>query len=897
MPRRRKINFHPTLDRLIFSIALKSLKGAIPMDVPKINNIIKTNLNKQVSAAKIVKSANSNLPLYSKLIVDKQIATNTRNKKTLSQADINTDVLKQISQDLYNKSINNKYIIELFPDIELAIQILVSSILSPKKMNGSILNYSFKAELEFEPTLTSDILTFIKTEINKYYKIDDDLPRMLREALFEKGAYITAIIPESSVDEVINSDLIQKYSSESVKLVTQEIIKPKGLLYEGQTLNFYSAENKPLDKTLQDLINDNVFTITDNYEAFKLNDAKRKLTSAYVKSKIKNRKPSMSLEDLNYLDIFRDRNSTMTSSLNNEIPKIKIKKDSYRYSIGRPMFLKLPMEAVIPIFPPNDSTQHIGYFVLVDENGCPISTQSAPTPVVTTTNIIPTDNSKGTTSLTSKAYNNLVAKDTQVDVKELFTNYKSIIENALYEKVKKSIYGIDQSFKDFNDIYYLMFTRAIAGQRTGVVFIPKELVSYIAFDHNTNGTGKTLLNNLSILSSLRAILLFSKIMSYAKSAIDVTTVTVSLDPNDPDPNKTIEMIADQVLKVRQNLVPLFTANPVELADRLQRAGLRFNYENHPGLPITKIDYESTPMQHTVADTDLDDTIRKQMIMGLGLAPEMVDNAFSPEFATSVVANNILLSKRVFLYQSIFTPQLHHLISIIIENDEIIRGKFYKLILKNKDTILRAFKQEAAELSNLDEAEFCDKVITTIINNLEVSLPKPDNTNINNLSNEFNIYKDNLTNFVNSVVSEEIVPEDLAGDLANHIGSIKNVFIHHLLRKWAAENDYYPEALAAIENETPKENELPASIKDIINYLTNLYSLGTGFMANMTRYKEAISKDFENNNIDGQGSSGISSGGSDYDQTGSSDEASSEKEGNAEDYGFSEDEGNDDALKF
>ena len=56
--------------------------------------------------------------------------------------------------------------------------------------------------------------------------------------------------------------------------------------------------------------------------------------------------------------------------------------------------------------------------------------------------------------------------------------------------------------------------------------------------------------------------------------------------------------------------------------------------------------------HIKPDTELEEELDKRAIMALGLTPEIVDTGFSPEFATTVVANNVLLAKRVIRIQEI-----------------------------------------------------------------------------------------------------------------------------------------------------------------------------------------------------------------------------------------------------
>jgi hypothetical protein len=257
-------------------------------------------------------------------------------------------------------------------------------------------------------------------------------------------------------------------------------------------------------------------------------------------------------------------------------------------------------------------------FILLDETGKPLNTEIKDTDMSQLNSVINQSSQGSQLTPVQKAYNSLVGDNTtNVDINQLFNLYKDVLERQIYQSVKNSLYGSNIEIANKNDIYFLMFTRALAEQRTSVLYVPKEMLVYFAFYYNELGLGKSLLENLSVLCSLRAILLFSKVMAYAKQSIDVTKVNIALDPNDPDPEKTIEQVQDSVLKLRQNYFPLGINNPVDLVNWIQRAGLQFSYSNNPLLPNIQIDFENANIQHTVPSSELEEDLRKQTILALG----------------------------------------------------------------------------------------------------------------------------------------------------------------------------------------------------------------------------------------------------------------------------------------
>lgn len=796
--------------------------------------IIQKNKQKKLVANKIIESNYQNIPVLSKL----NRTSNSIIKNEDIFANINYSIFESIHTRLRNLKENNENIIKLFPDIELAIQILISSILSPKKMTNFELQYKIKDKITVPNAITTEFINKIKEYIDIEYEIEDKLPNILREALFNSGAYVVAIIPESSVDEVINSDILSKLSTESYKE------KVDSLLYTiSKPLNLISNvnENKELKtKGLKECL-ETIFisssNVTDNYNILKLNNLKEKIRKSIIKKSING--SSLSLEDVNkiqYIDIFRER-----SNKTKPIEIVKTKKETYRKSIGKPLLYNIPTESIIPVINTKDKEKHIGYFVLLDENGNPLSLNMPKNFYNSISDIISGSTNQAQLSITQKAYRNLIYDNTQdLNTKDLFNTFKEIVEYNLYNTIKNSIYDSNVNIESREDIYYLMFARALSNQKTNILYLPTELVVYFAFNFNEVGIGKSLLENMNILASMRAIVLFSRIIAYTKQSIDVTKVNVSLDPNDPDPEKTIEQIQDKVLKLRQNYFPLGINNPVDLVDWIQRAGLQFAYENHPGLPNIQLNFENANLTHTVPSDELEEELRKRMIISLGLSPETVDSGFTPEFATTVVNNNILLSKRVMLYQKKLCRLLEDFIYKVVINDENIFTPLKNLIKNNIEFVTKYLTDDEKQLLQTNEDNFLNSYIEKILLNLEISLPLPENTNLTNLSAEFDIYKESLEKIIDSVVSTEIFSEDISGDLANHIDTIKNNIKHHLIRKWITENNFISEALD-ISKPMTKENKL---LEQLVTYLYTIIKNSDIFLKSLQDRKEQSNKILE-----------------------------------------------------
>ena len=837
----------------------------MPVNPSSLVSIINQNKDKKLVATKIIETNPKVLPVLPKLISDHETSRSMLTKD--DRLNINRGLLENIYNKIKAVKQNNKNIIKLFPDIELAIQILVSSILSPKKMTDIQLNYKLDKNFTINSVILASIIEKVKTYMNDEYELEEKLPEILREALFNTGAYALAIIPESSVDEVINTDLLASYSTEDFKrradILIANLVKPINILNTARENVELAASPKP-ENFIGHIASEQFVSITDNIGVLRFNAIREKINKSVVNNALKKNISisTESREKLEYLDIFRQKTSI---TAHKDIEFIKTKTETKRKSVGKPMVIKIPTEAVIPIFIPGDETEHIGYFILLDETGKPMNTDVKDTDLNHLNSVInQTGQQASNLTPVQKAYSSLVGDtNSNIDINQLFNLYKEVLERQIYQSVKNSLYGSNIEIANKNDIYFLMFTRALADQRTSILYVPKDLLVYFAFYYNELGIGKSLLENLSVLCSLRAILLFSKVMSHAKQSIDVTKVNIELDPNDPDPEKTIEQVQDSVLKLRQNFLPLGLSNPADLLTWIQRAGLQFSYSNNPLLPNIKIDFENANLQHTIPSSELEEDLRKQTILALGLTPETIDNGFTPEFATTVVNNNILLSKRISIYQKALIKHLSAMLASIIYNDEDLRNELRKEILENLDSLNEQLSDEEKQLLTKSKDEFIEYFLNKFGESLYIELPKPENTNLTNLSAEYDIYKENLEKVLDSVLSSEIFSENIAGELSNHIDTIKNIYKHHLLRAWMTNNNFYPEVLefGKLNNDTDDADKLIELIKE---HLVGASRNSDKLLNLLQTYKDALNKDLEKLNGEGgaSSSSGSYGGGSD-----------------------------------
>ena len=168
------------------------------------------------------------------------------------------------------------------PDVELAKQILVTSIISPNDLVSTEIFFNLDDSSDYLGTAGKSMLKSVEDTMKKHFKIEKCLQPYLEASLFDDGSVPVIVLPESSLDHAINSgNIISKESigdfiSQSTGTVKSLgiLINPKGDegndLYTQLTASIESISlNRPMeyDPKISDKMN---ITIIDNYEALKL---------------------------------------------------------------------------------------------------------------------------------------------------------------------------------------------------------------------------------------------------------------------------------------------------------------------------------------------------------------------------------------------------------------------------------------------------------------------------------------------------------------------------------------------------------------------------------------------------------------------------------------------------
>ena len=299
--------------------------------------------------------------------------------------------------------------------------------------------------------------------------------------------------------------------------------------------------------------------------------------------------------------------------------------------------------------------------------------------------------------------------------------YTGIIENDLVNRLRNGLYGEEFELGAATDIYRIMLYRSLKNQNTQLLYIPAELVVYMAFDYNKHGIGQTLLTQSKILSSMRSVLLFAETMSGVRNAVGRKRANISVDPEDPDPEKTISDVQAAILESSHRGFPLASPDPGQTLDYLNRAGFDFSINvESDNYPTTKVEFDDYNSNVQAGSPELQDRLRRMHISGFGMNPELVDPQSSPDFATSVVNNNLIMTRRVIRYQKRFTRMVSKFTQLVSNHSANIRAKLAEVM-----------EEQKAKLTTEQKRENTEALIDQFVEAITVTLPTPDTTALTN----------------------------------------------------------------------------------------------------------------------------------------------------------------------
>ena len=754
-------------------------------------------------------------PIQYESMIPKIVKQEVKKSRTVKELDFKN--LVKLAKHAENQEDLVKSIKEIFPDIELAIELVTSLITAPNDMTDGTLNYkmgNFSLPTEVASMATGLISTYMDTT----YNIEDKLNSIIEESLFTKGSFIELNIPPKNI-----SDLLTKVKKDTTVGV-ESILKTNG--------DVLSSIKKDEDGIFEFTSNPSII-LSEMFEEKRLETILDSALDDNITAGVEN----LIMSDSGYGIMNEDD-----------------------ISADKPIIKKIASSKVIPVANSEDPSKHYGYFIILDQKKTSKATGGNERRIG--------DNGSDLLNKVNQSLKGMTAKAPELtsidDLRDVVikTKLQKYLDNSNYKNFSNIEFDID------DDLILDMAESIINKSPISVLFMPSSLVSYYAINFRSNGMGESLLERLTVLMSMRAILVFTKMLSYIKSSVTTTDVKVDLDPDDPEYRKSMEAIMAEVIKNRQVSMPIGILNTDDLTDWVHKLGFSFNFK-HPGLPDVNIDIEERANEINPIDDGLKEDIDKLIITSLYLTPEMIDNSYSPDFATTIIANNLLLKKRIMKLQRKYNILLTADVVKKLKLDGKFKrslttyitpliGKIRKHMIKNNPEI------NPDALKKAGDNDLISFVVNKIIENIKVSLQRPEVTEDTNNTEMVSNYSDLLDDVIDKLFSSDLIPSDYIGSMGDNLDDMKNLIKHTLLRRYIDENNVLPDFTKMFvldEDGKPLFNLLD----DFNTFGTSLEAIIVPFLKNNKKMVEHLDKKQEK--LDGGESDEEDDNGSTYNSTG------------------------------
>jgi len=716
---------------------------------------------------------------------------------------------------LYNKKIEE--VIEdaliLNPDIELAMEILSSLIESPNDMQEP--NLVFKLNnVNIPSSIITSILDITKDYVYNEYKFLDKIDEYVKNALFYKGAHVELIIHPKDVYDLV------KTLKHNITVANEDII------------NSFNGKVNLLSNTSKSSSPNDVVKVTDNYftlleDELSVMKFKKRTSGVVTKSSTEKNDLLIAMEDA-----IIDRDNGIVQLEVGEYDELE-----------KPLVKDLEPRRVIPIYKKENPSIHYGYFVLTEDEVK--DSKSSNGQVLNITNGgKPKGKLDEYLEQIKKNLSYMTGSAPELNNVDDFRDkiLKNKIQNILKNMEIKNV--IDEDIKIPDEVVLTAMDIIVKKSRIKLIYVPEDMISYIAVKHKNNGTGESLLEKVLMLLSIRGIIMFTKLLSYIKSSVTTTVVNVELDEADNNYRSTMEMIKAEIIKNRQISLPIGEVNPARLTDWVHKLGFSFNFK-HPNLPEMAIDISEQTNEINPIDDTIKEDIDRQIYNALYLTPEIISDALGPDFATTVIANRLLLTKRISKLQSKFNVKFTDNIRKKLRLDGKFKDKIRTLILGNKKEIKSGLKKKLGkeykkQIDSLPDDVLVNWLFNIIVDNITVALPKPESSEMENMTNIVNDFTDTLENVMDKIFSEDAIPSELAGALGDKISNVKAALSTMIIIKFLNERNLLPEItrLFALDEDG---NPIFNTLEEFNNYINTLTKVLEPFLKSNKKLQKDIEK--------------------------------------------------------
>ena len=707
--------------------------------------------------------------------------------------------LKPIHAKVGNSRLAAEKLRALAPEIEQARILVSSSIMSPNDLQDGRFIFKFEAT----PAVNNDTALLKKVSDFFDHYFNDTLQLGIRsydwigEAQYGSGSKCILILPEASHIDLRN----RKYTGTNpvfdgtlaMESFQQVERSSKEYMFSGKA-NTWKNYLDPLDK--QSMLMSMIpsmesfgVRVPTKFSTVRSRDRKDNSTfgdnyTAGLEEMIINLKTKLSegdairiTEDSSVIHYYKDSNKnkqkdifnklleqygTNEDPINEEVAYLSVNPKDIPHT-GHPTIIELPSEAVIPIIVPGAPSEHLGYFVLLDGNGMPLTIENSGMSNNSTECQSGSPNAAfeamfGSNCCNSKYFsyesgNNVINAGSMI--------FSNILDGYVRSRIK-GIFGRDDlTISRFNAVSSVLFYRLLKAKHSTMVFVPAQLLHYFAFDYDKNsGVGVSKTSEIQFLLSLRTTLMMANVVAMVNDAVEHKKVEFTLDEKNANLEGIMELIGN--IFIEKNKLTGST-DPSEIMRDMYNNSLTIVPKNIPGLADLSIETQSASGSSSRVDDNLLEQLSNLLVSHLDVPPAALNQMSEPEFARSLVTYNLFFAKKIRRYQRIWCAMMNEFIRCYIKFDP----KFKRALAVKLGANIKPEKQEnlpskVKRMKDVDPNVYdsnMNNLVNDVINTFTVELASPNIVVDKTQFEEIRAFMDNTNQLADMYFSNDAVPSN------------------------------------------------------------------------------------------------------------------------------------------
>lgn len=760
-------------------------------------------------------------------------------RKALTEQDIDS-YLVAIASDTRKKIDEIKNLKLLAPEITAAKDLIVSSILSPVDLQTDSVTIQVDHP-GLDADTNSKLTEYLTTYFNKQYQLGPKIVEWLGCAGFEEGAKPILVLPKNELD-VLNTvadkwepDRLHEYEEfkKAISASTESLCPRSYSIHEGDKEDgeFVGAAAVVEAYAMAELEKAGVGTKVTAVEGFgpdpkaskpvhEGDDDATLTTKKLAKVLTENSfKLLRTTEKGDAVIVTRDMRSFGKPERNRREVIDRLQREAERQIRGfkadeasdtnrptypvlsisdvarvghndLPIVIEFPCDSVIPVCAPNDNKNHIGYYIILDENGQPCRGKYAFNSGVTAdvNNRLATNAAKAVygnsaiSAYTQAGLTNAQALDQMTQV------FACAVNQLLRDKLNKDgLTGLDIHVHEA--VGKSLFFNLLAKNRIKMIFVPAPMLIYYRFLHRDDGTGKTFLEDIAYLLALRCTLTIAKVMAAVDNATQHRRIEVNVDEKNANVLETLELARHAYLSKK---APQFTTDPTTAAESILSQHLSLVPKgligNTDELNVTT---EKSYGNSQAPDADLMENLNNWIGQGMHIPPSALNQLKETEYAKSVATSNLFFSNYIRAQQTIIRPfNKKFVMNYILANDQMLDDMRAIILAAKKGGSKSSTKVDdlpsepdhPSEHESVDpnKDEKTEESLKRVISTVEVVLPPPNMSTSKAHFEEVQAQTEAVSKILDTIYPDDVAPND---ELRSLMASIRAIMASQVMREF------------------------------------------------------------------------------------------------------------------